>query len=568
MISNLSLRTKIIAVGIALPLALMLVLLGLYKQHEHANAEATYVEKARAVVTAVGDVRNQMEEAWDKDIYSVEQVREFANKNDLDRVLHTVPVYTAWQTGMASAEKGGFKFRTPKFEPRNPENQPDAIEAEALRHMESSGETEYFVHDENTNSIRYFQPIRLTKTCLICHGDPSTSDALWGNNRGLDPTGAKMENWNVGEIHGAFEVIQPLEAAEAATAASMWQAAWIIALGLGLMAVALFFFVQIMINRPVSHIIESLNNGSMQLTQAANEVSGSSQGLSQGASEQASSIEEISASVEQMSAMTRQNADNSHTATSLMEETSKSVRDVESSASRMSVTMNSIQDASAQTSKIVKTIDEIAFQTNLLALNAAVEAARAGEAGKGFAVVAEEVRNLAMRSAEAAKETNRLIEETVSRVNEGGAAVAQVSSSLGAVTQTVTKAQQLIREIAAASSEQADGITQVTAAISQMDKVTQSNAAAAEEGAAAAEELSGQAESLTGTVNEMVKLVQGDTSHQQSRPTRQNVPRYNSPKTSHGYRQAAAASKKPVTQAKLKSHHNDFPIDDDDLNSF
>lgn len=568
MISNLSLRTKIIAVGIALPLALMIILLGLYKSHEHANAEATYVEKARSVVTAVGDVRNQMEEAWDREIYSVNQVREFAKNNDLDRVLHTVPVYTAWQTGKASAEKGGFKFRTPKFEPRNPENQPDAIEAEALRHLESSGDTEYFVHDESQNAIRYFQPIRLTKSCMICHGDPSTSVALWGNDRGLDPTGSKMENWSIGEIHGAFEVIQPLAAAEAATTASMWSAIWIIALGLSLMGVALYFFVQIMINRPVTHIIESLNNGSAQLAQAANEVSGSSQGLSQGASEQASTIEEISASIEEMSAMTRQNADNSHTATSLMEETSKSVRDVENNAKKMSDTMHSIQEASTQTSKIVKTIDEIAFQTNLLALNAAVEAARAGEAGKGFAVVAEEVRNLAMRSAEAAKETNRLIEETVSRVNEGGVAVAQVTASLGAVTQSVTKAQHLIKEIAAASSEQAEGITQVTSAISQMDKVTQSNAAAAEEGAAASEQLSGQAESMTGTVIEMVKLVQGGNSLDQSRHSPREMTRLEKPKTSNSYRQAAAKSKKPIAQAKLKSHHNDFPMDDDDMSGF
>lgn len=555
MLKNFSLRAKIIGIGIALPLALMLILLGLYKQHEHENAENTYVEKSRSVVTAVANVRNEMEEAWDAGIYSVEQVRGYAEKNDIDRVLHTVPVYTAWQTGKASAKMGGFTFRTPKFEPRNPENQPDELEAAVLRELEKTGVNEYWVHDEKMNAIRYFQPIRLTKTCMTCHGDPSQSLALWGNDKGLDPTGARMENWRAGEIHGAFEIIQPLDAANAATMAALWNAVWIIAAGLGLMAVALFFFVQVMVNKPISQIIDELNNGSTQLTQAANEVSSSAQGLSQGASEQASTIEEISASVEQMSAMTKQNADNSHTASSLMEETSNSVHDVENSAARMAMTMENIQDASAQTSKIVRTIDEIAFQTNLLALNAAVEAARAGEAGKGFAVVAEEVRNLAMRSAEAAKETNRLIDETLNRVNEGGAAVSQVSSSLGSVTQSVQKAQQLIREIAAASSEQAEGIVQVNSAITQMDKVTQSNAAAAEQGAAASEELSGQAESLTGTVNSMVRLVQGGSgntySHKRSKPSVKK----------HTYHSPSKPMSKSL--AKKSPGYDDFPMDDD-----
>ncbi len=563
-----SLRSKIITVSILLPTLLLIALFAAYASNQKELSVAAIVEKARSICLATESTRQGMEDYWATGVFTVEQLRDWADHGKLDQVVAAVPVVTAWKSAMRKAGEAGYEFRVPKNLPRNPQNQPDIVEAEALRILESGSVAEHFVVDEDKNAVRYFRPIKLTSTCMYCHGDPADSKEYWGNSQGLDPTGARMENWKVGEVHGAFEVVQSLDEADAQLASSLRFGGILVIVGLVICALLLWFALQWGVNKPISNIIESLNNGSLQLTQAANEVSGTSQGLAQGASEQASSIEEISASIEQMSAMTRQNADNSHTATSLMEETSKSVRGVESSAGRMSETMNSIQDASAKTSKIVKTIDEIAFQTNLLALNAAVEAARAGEAGKGFAVVAEEVRNLAMRSAEAAKETNRLIEETVSRVNDGGTAVAQVSSSLGAVTQTVTKAQQLIREIAAASSEQAEGITQVTAAISQMDKVTQSNAAAAEEGAAAAEELSGQAESLTGTVNEMAKLVQGDTSQRQERPARRSTLRFNVPKTSHSYKTAATASKTPITPAKLTSHRNDFPLDDDDLNRF
>jgi len=559
MFANLPLRTKIIAMGITLPVGLLAVLLGLYRVHEHDNAVNTNIEKARAVVSAVGDVRNQMEEAWEIGVYSVEQVRDYVKQNDLDKVLHTVPVYTAWETGKASAAKSGFTFRTPKFEPRNPENQPDAIEAEALKYLESSGDKEYWVHDADKNSIRYFQPIRLTKTCMLCHGDPGQSMALWGNDRGLDPTGVRMENWEVGEMHGAFEVIQPLEAANKVTTAAIWNAFWIILAGLTAMAVSLYFFVQHSVNRPVSRIVESLNSGSAQLSAAASEVSSASQSLSQGASTQASSIEEISASLEEMSAMTKQNADNSQMAANLMESTTSSVQEVSRSADRMAETMTNIQDASARTSKIVKTIDEIAFQTNLLALNAAVEAARAGEAGKGFAVVAEEVRNLAMRSAEAAKETNQLIEETLSRVNEGGEAVSMVSNSLGSVGSSVGKVQQLIREIAAASGEQAQGISQVNQAISQMDKVTQGNAAAAEESAAASEELHSQSMSMQDVVSNLNGLVQGESAAQAPRPQRRKS-NHSAAKPKHNF-----GNHKPVSQRHFAEQSIPF---DDDMNGF
>jgi methyl-accepting chemotaxis protein len=180
-----------------------------------------------------------------------------------------------------------------------------------------------------------------------------------------------------------------------------------------------------------------------------------------------------------------------------------------SAMQRMSTSINDIKTSSDKTAKIIKTIDEIAFQTNLLALNAAVEAARAGEAGKGFAVVAQEVRNLAQRSAEAARNTAELIEAGQSNAESGVAVAVEVSANLEGIKESSGKVATLIAEIAAASSEQSQGIGQVNTAVSEMDKVVQSNAANAEESASAAEEMSSQAQELNSLVGELVSVVGG-----------------------------------------------------------
>jgi methyl-accepting chemotaxis protein len=187
---------------------------------------------------------------------------------------------------------------------------------------------------------------------------------------------------------------------------------------------------------------------------------------------------------------------------------------------KLTTSMGEISRASEETSKIIKIIDEIAFQTNLLALNAAVEAARAGEAGAGFAVVADEVRNLAMRAAEAAKNTSGLIEGTVKRIKEGSELVEKTDGGFRQVAEIVSKSGELIGEISAASSEQAQGIEQVNKAVSDMGKVVQQNASNAEESASASEEMSAQAQRLKEFVAELVALVGGaNGARTQERPS-------------------------------------------------
>ncbi len=233
-----------------------------------------------------------------------------------------------------------------------------------------------------------------------------------------------------------------------------------------------------------------------QIASGAAQISDSSQSLSQGATEQASSLEEISASMNEMASQTQHSAQNATQANTLSGQAQQAAQKGQGQMQAMVQAMGEINASSESISKIIKVIDEIAFQTNLLALNAAVEAARAGAHGKGFAVVAEEVRNLAGRSAKAARETAELIEVSVAKAKNGAEIADGTAAALEEIVAQITKTSDLVGEIAAASSEQAEGIGQVNQGLSQIDQVTQQNTANAEESAAAAEELTGQAEQL------------------------------------------------------------------------
>ncbi len=242
----------------------------------------------------------------------------------------------------------------------------------------------------------------------------------------------------------------------------------------------------------LNDIISQINAASEQIDSGAGQVSDSAQDLSQGATQQAASIEEIGASLHELSGRTHENAQNAQTANQLAITARDAANTGSSHMQEMVTAMEDINMSGQSISKIIKTIDEIAFQTNLLALNAAVEAARAGQQGKGFAVVAEEVRNLAARSAKAAQETAELIEGTVEKGKNGTEIANRTANALTEIVSGIGKTADLVGEIAASSTEQADGINQVNDGISQIDQVTQRNTAGAEEGAAAAEELSSQ----------------------------------------------------------------------------
>jgi Methyl-accepting chemotaxis protein (MCP) signalling domain/Four helix bundle sensory module for signal transduction len=274
-------------------------------------------------------------------------------------------------------------------------------------------------------------------------------------------------------------------------------------------ALAIGFMLATRLTRSIGRIINDLEAASGQTLSASEQVSASSQALAEGATEQAASVEETSSSLEEIAGMTRQNAEHASNVEELARKTQSTTQRGSEAMGRMEAAIQSIKDGSDKTAKIIKTIDEIAFQTNLLALNAAVEAARAGDAGRGFAVVAEEVRSLAIRSANAAKDTSQLIEDSQQRAAQGVSVAAEVGALLSEITEYAGKMNSLVVEVSSASKEQSRGVQQITEAVSQMNLVTQSNAASAEETSAAAEELSAQAESLSATVRDLNTLMYG-----------------------------------------------------------
>jgi methyl-accepting chemotaxis protein len=365
-----------------------------------------------------------------------------------------------------------------------------AASAAAVRTLADGKDTgELFEEQINGNAyLSIFQPIANDASCHHCHGSSR-------------------------KVLGGLHVRTSAEGAVQMARSARNQNLLIGGGGIAALMLAIYFLFQRLVNRPIqrlldlagkmrsndlsqsvevcgrteiSHMSARMNLVNHGLSEMIGEIAAAANTLSASATEQASSLEETSAALEEMSSMTQRNAQDAQAADGLMSGAKQVATRANASMSQLIESMSKISRTSEETSKIVKTIDEIAFQTNLLALNAAVEAARAGTAGAGFAVVANEVRSLAMRAAEAARNTSDLIFGTVKSVQEGSTLVSQTNAAFAEMDDTILKTAERVSAIAAASKEQALGIEQINKAVAEMDKATQHYAATAEELAASA----------------------------------------------------------------------------------
>ncbi|HKP98361.1 MAG TPA: methyl-accepting chemotaxis protein [Fibrobacteria bacterium] len=373
----------------------------------------------------------------------------------------------------------------------------DDFMKEAAEHLDRNPDSAFVrvVNDGDKPMVRVAIADLMTKeACVNCHNSHPESP---------------KKDWKLGDVRGILEVDKPLGRQLASSRAMFGKILMILIGSLAIMMFLVVWLTRVAVVKPLLACANNLHDSSERVSSASGQIAQSSRQMAEGASEQASSLEETSASLEEMSSMTKQNSDNAKQADATAKSTREAVEKSRDAMTRMSEAIRLIKDSSVQTAKIVKTIDEIAFQTNLLALNAAVEAARAGDAGKGFAVVAEEVRNLAQRSAEAAKTTTSLIEDSNKNAENGVSVSIEVAAMLTHIVDSVHKLSRLIGEVSGGSAEQAKGIGQINTAIAEMDKQTQSNAANAEESAASSGELSGQANELNDMVNVLIAIVNG-----------------------------------------------------------
>jgi methyl-accepting chemotaxis protein len=319
---------------------------------------------------------------------------------------------------------------------------------------------------------------------------------------------ARAESFRLWDT-GAAELDRLLDIRLSVFRRQQWMNIGIILAALAFVSLVICFNLRTL-NARFANLVTTLTENSNTCASAAGHVSEASQSLAAGASEQAASLEETGAAIEELSSMTKRNAENAQKANALAQQTrhaaDKGVADTQS----MNTAMNDIKASSDDIAKIIKTIDEIAFQTNILALNAAVEAARAGESGMGFAVVADEVRNLAQRSAQAAKETAAKIEGAIAKTALAVHMSGTVAETLNDIVTKVRQVDELVAEVSSATREQNQGITEINTSVGQMDKVTQSTAASAEESAASAEELNAQAMVMKEAVGDLLRLVGGD----------------------------------------------------------
>jgi len=521
---GLGIRGKILIIAAVGPLILALVLSVLRVRDIRAGAVDAVVEKSRSVVHLAEAVRENMNHKLELGV-----VKPF-EEVDPAHILEAVPIVTALNTAKVKASELNYKFRVPKFSPRNPENTPTDFEAKVLKELEAGDIEEKVIVDDM--SVHYVKPIRLTKECLACHGDPAGEK---------DVTGGVKEGWKEGEIHGAFLITSSLEQAEAKVSMAKISVTGFTFLTLGAVLAVAWIMIRTNVIAPLARfesIIRAVASGDMtrqvqvtgrdefgvmaraldsmrielktifstvksraeSLKGAGRELGRVSGVMTQSAGETLEKANSVAAAAEEMSvsmttvaaAVEETSANVSHIATSAdqmittiseiasrSDVASKSTKAAVEKARTASGNVDELGKAAQEIGKVTETITDISEQTNLLALNATIEAARAGEAGKGFAVVANEIKELARQTANATQEIKEKIEgiqastrSTIAQIGDISDSVSHVNDIVGEIFAAIDEQAHTTREIAGNVGQASTGIQEVSRNVSETSLVS------------------------------------------------------------------------------------------------